>query len=270
MNTQISELDDKGWIEKSQSAWGAPILFVPKKSGELRMCVDYRDLNAFTVDDCFPLPKIEVLLHKAANATHLTLIDLASGFHQVEVEEATRPLTAFRLPEPIRGSSLWQWTVMPFGLRNAPPTFQRAMTEALQGLEDFTLVYIDDILVFSNSRVEHLQHLDKVFAALAHHHYHVRLQKCDLVKSEVNFLGHRLTQQGISTQAEKVKALQGWKTPLTSAKQVKSLLGGFGWYKNYIPHFATLAVLHGTPACHRLCPQQVQLIHHLVTRRLQK
>ena len=241
MTTQITELNKKGWIEKSQSAWGAPILFVPKKNGELRMCVDYRDLNAVTIDDCFPLPKIEVLLHRAANATHLTLIDLASGFHQVEVEEGTRPLTAFRLPHAACGSSLWQWTVMPFGLRNAPPTFQRAMTEALEGLEEFTLVYIDDILVFSNSRKEHLHHLDQVFAALAKHRYHVRLQKCDLIQDEVNFLGHRLTQKGISTQEEKVKALQGWKTPLTTPKQVKSLLGGFSWYKNYIPHFATLA-----------------------------
>ena len=124
MHQQIGELVDKGWIEKSNSAWGAPILFVPKKSKEWRMCVDYRDLNAVTVDDSFPLPRIEVLLHRAGNSLYLTLIDLASGFHQIEVELGSRHFTAFRLPQASRGSALWQWTVMPFGLRNAPPRFR--------------------------------------------------------------------------------------------------------------------------------------------------
>ena len=241
MHSQISELADKGWIERSNSAWGAPILFVPKKNKELRMCVDYRDLNAVTVDDCFPLPRIDVLLHRAANAVFLTLVDLASGFHQIEVEGTSRPLTAFRLPEAVRGSALWQWKVMPFGLRNAPPTFQRAMTEALQGLEDFTIVYIDDILIFSHTREQHMEHLDRVFGALGAARYHVRLQKCDLVKQEVNFLGHRLTREGITTQQQKVDALRGWKTPFTTTRQVKSFLGGFAWYQVYLPHFATMA-----------------------------
>ena len=163
------------------------------------MCMDFRDLNAVTVDDSFPLPRIDVILHQAANAIYLTLIDLASGFHQIEVDPESRHLTAFRLPQATRGSALWQWVAMPFGLRNAPPTFQRAMTEALQGLEAFTIVYIDDILIYSHSYEEHLQHLDQGFAALGKHQYHVRLQKCELMKQELNFLGHRLTQQGLST-----------------------------------------------------------------------
>ena len=115
------------------------------------------------------------------------------------------------------------------------------MTEALQGLEEFTIVYMDDILIFSNSRDEHVGHLDQVFAALGQARYHVRLQKCDLMKQEVNFLGHRLTQDGIMTQKDKVDALSGWKTPFTTTKQVKSFLGGFAWYQAYLPHFATLA-----------------------------
>ena len=166
MKEQIEELASNGWIEPSVSPWGAPILFVPKKSGELRMCVDFRDLNSVTVDDSFPLPRIEVMLHRAANARVFTLADLASGFHQMEVENDSRPLTAFRLPEAVKGSSLWQWKVMPFGLRNAPPTFQRAMSQALVGLEHCAVVYIDDILIFSPDRETHLKHLDQVFSAL--------------------------------------------------------------------------------------------------------
>ena len=241
MKEQIHDLHNKGWIEASVSPWGAPILFVPKKNGELRMCVDYRDLNAMTIDDCFPLPRLEVMLHRSGAAKYFSTLDLASGFHQIEVEESTRPLTAFCLPEPVDGSAVWQWTVMPFGLRNAPPTFQRAMSQALVGLDHCAVVYIDDILIYSDSYEEHLQHLDQVFAALKKQRYHVRLQKCEFLKTEVKFLGHLLTQDGISMQKEKVEALQAWETPFTTAKQVKSFLGATAWYQAYIAHYATMA-----------------------------
>ena len=241
MKTQITELDRTGWIEPSTSPWGAPILFVPKKNGDLRMCVDFRDLNSVTVDDCFPLPRIEVMLHRASQATFFSKLDLASGFHQIEVAPDSRPLTAFRLPEPVNGSALWQWKVMPFGLRNAPPTFQRAMSQALNDLEFCAVVYIDDILIFSSDKTQHMHHLDLVFQALEKHQYHIRLPKCEFLKDEVEFLGHRLSKEGIKTQPQKVTALQGWQTPFTTTKQVKSFLGAVAWYQNYIAHFATLA-----------------------------
>ena len=123
MRTQIAELRDNSWIEPTDSPWGAPNLFVAKKNQKWRMCMDFRDLNSATVDDSFPLPRIEVLLHKAVQSRVFSKLDLASGFHQIEVDRASRPLTAFRLPEAVEGSALWQWKVMPFGLRNAPPTF---------------------------------------------------------------------------------------------------------------------------------------------------
>ena len=241
MKTQICELDRNGWIEPSTSPWGAPILFVPKKSGEWRMCVDFRDLNSMTIDDSFPLPRIEVMLHRASHAKIFSKLDLASGFHQIEVSQESRPLTAFRLPEPVNGSSLWQWKVMPFGLRNAPPTFQRAMSQALDGLQFCSVVYIDDILIFSDSKEDHLKHLGLIFTALHKHQYHIRLPKCEFLREEVEFLGHQLSKEGISTQPQKITALQGWKTPLHTTKQVKSFLGAAAWYQNYIPHFATLA-----------------------------
>ena len=241
MREQIKELAQHGWIEPSVSPWGAPILFVPKKSGELRLCVDFRDLNAVTEDDSFPLPRIEVMLHRAASATIFSKLDLASGFHQIEVDGESRPLTAFRLPEAVEGSSLWQWKVMPFGLRNAPPTFQRAMSITLAGLDHCAIVYIDDILVYSNSESEHLQHLEAVFSALAAERYHMRLNKCEFMKTEVEFLGHRLTPEGIQTQLEKVEAVKKWPVPFTTAKQAKSFLGVAVWYRVFIPHFSTLA-----------------------------
>ena len=272
MKTQITDLHRTGWIEPSISPWGAPILFVPKKNGELRMCVDFRDLNAMTVDDCFPLPRIEVMLHRASQSSIFSKLDLASGFHQIEVALNSRPLTAFRLPEPVDGSALWQWKVMPFGLRNAPPTFQRAMSQALEGLDHCSVVYIDDILIFSKTKDEHLKHLSAVFKALSQHQYHVRLPKCEFFRDEVEFLGHNLTKDGITTQQPKVDALQGWQTPFSTTRQVKSFLGAVAWYQCYIPHFASQAApLYALTSTRRKivwtedCEQAVVSLKHSLT-----
>ena len=241
MNKQMEALVKNGWVEPSNSPWAAPILFVPKKGGAQRMCDDYRDLNAVTVDDSYPLPRIEVLLHRASSATVFSKLDLASGFHQIEVESASRPLTAFRLPEPVCGSSLWQWKVMPFGLRNAPATFQRAMAAALDGCEHCSVVYIDDILIFSTSEHEHLEHLECVFQKLLAHSYRARLMKCAFMQEEVEFLGHKLAKGGILAHPDKVKAVLQWPMPLTSIAQVRSFLGLVMWYRAFIPHLATIA-----------------------------
>ena len=132
MREQMRELIDKGWVEPSESPWAAPILLVSKDEGKkLRLCIDYRNLNALTKKDSFPLPRLDVLLHKSAKATIFSKLDLASGFHQIAVHPPHSELTAFILPEAIDGHALWQWRVMPFGLVNAPPMFQQAMTVAL-------------------------------------------------------------------------------------------------------------------------------------------
>ena len=172
MREQTGELIDKGWIVSSESPWAAPILFVAKDGGKaLRMCVDFRDLNALTVRDRFPLPRLDILLHKAVNAKVFSKLDLASGYHQIEVYPSHRELTAFILPEAVKGHALWEWKVMPFGLVNAPATFQRAMSVALRGCEDFTAVYLDDILIFSNNLQQHYQHLQQVFRCLEAQRY---------------------------------------------------------------------------------------------------
>ena len=242
MREQITDLADKGWIQPSSSPWASPILFVSKDEGtKWRLCTDLRNLNALTKKDAFPLPRLDAALHKAATATIFSKLDLASGFHQIAIHPGHRELTAFVLPEAVKGSSFWEWTVMPFGLVNAPATFQRAMSLALQGCEDCAIVYIDDILVYSQTHKQHLLHLERVFTCLEEHHYHVRLAKCQFLQQKVTFLGHTITPEGIQAADHRERTLQGFKTPFCRAKQVKSFLGLVMWYKTFIPHAATMA-----------------------------
>ena len=181
------------------------------------------------------------MLHKSVHATIFSKLDLASGFHQIEVYPAHRELTAFTLPEAIDGHALWEWQVMPFGLVNAPPTFQRAMTVALRGCEDFSAVYIDDILIFSASVEDHLNYLATIFQKLQDQSYHVCLAKCQFISKEVTFLGHKLTIHGIEHVVKESKDLAGFKLLFTKAKQVRSFLGLVMWYKSFIPHVSTIA-----------------------------
>ena len=242
MREQVSQLVEKGWITPSESPWAAPILFVSKEGGKsLRICVDFRDLNALTIRDRFPLPRLDLLLHKAAEAKIFSKLDLASGYHQIEVEPRHTHLTAFVLPEAVSGHALWEWSVMPFGLVNAPATFQRAMSVALRGCEDFTAVYLDDILIFSPDWETHVQHLSRVFSALEKDSYHIRLHKCVFFQEQVPFLGHILTQDGIMASENRHAALNAFQPPFCSRRQIKSFLGIVMWYRSFIPHVATLA-----------------------------
>ena len=242
MFSQMKELIAKGWVVPSASPWAAPILFVPKDNGtKLRMCVDFRDLNALTKKDAFPLPRIDLLLHKANNAKIFSKLDLASSFHQIEVHPAHRELTSFILPEAVEGCALWEWKVMPFGLVNAPSTFQRAMSYALRGCEDFTAVYIDDVLIFSETIDDHLEHLRRVFQKLQDDSYHVRLAKCQFMSKEVRFLGHILSEHGIRALDDRQECLDAFQPPFDSAKKVRSFLGVIMWFKTFIAHVATIA-----------------------------
>ena len=205
------------------------------------MCVDFRDLNALTKKDAFPLPRLDILLHKAARARVFSKLDLASGFHQIEVHPAHRELTAFILPEAIDGCSLWEWKVMPFGLINAPSTFQRAMSYALRGCEEFTAVYIDDVLIFSQDLDQHLRHLAFVFQRLQDQAYYVRLAKCKFMTNHVKFLGHILTDKGIEAKENRQRDLDMFLPPFDTPKKVRAFLGLVMWYKSFIPHVSTIA-----------------------------
>ena len=146
---QIRHGIKEGWLQPSRSAWGTAILMVPKKDGTWRMCVDYRDLNALTIADAYPLPRIDDLLHRLGNAHFFTRLDLQSGYYQLWIEPDDREKTAFRVAEPVDGCCHFEWKVMPFGLKNAPPTFQRYMTQVMSECAEYCLVYMDDLLVYS-------------------------------------------------------------------------------------------------------------------------
>ena len=240
MREQVSLLLQKGWIRPSSSPWGAPVLLVPKKDGTWRFCVDFRNLNAVTVRDSFPLPRIDDLLHKVGQATVFSKMDMQSGFHQVPMEPNSIETTAFSLPEAIQGSSHFEWIVMPFGLMNAPSTFQRLISKVLIGCETFTAAYIDDVLIFSTNEQQHKAHLRKVLTCLSNHNLRVKFKKCSFFKTEMPFLGHVLTKGSVKVEPEKIEALGRWRRPLTTVKQVRQFLGMASYYRMFVPNFASL------------------------------
>ena len=240
MREQVSVLLHKGWIRPSSSPWGAPVLLVPKKDGTWRFCVDFRNLNAVTVRDSFPLPRIDDLLHKVGQAGIFSKMDMQSGFHQVPMEEDSIETTGFSLPETVEGSSHFEWIVMPFGLMNAPSTFQRLVSRVLVGCETFTAAYIDDILIFSKDEDEHAQHLRKVLECLARRNLRVKLKKCCFFQQQIPFLGHILAHGRVQVEPEKIEALLRWKRPLTTVKQVRQFLGLASYYRMFVSGFATM------------------------------
>ena len=153
-------------------------IVVLKKDSTWRVCIDYRDLNAATQMDAYPLPRIDDLLHRLARAQIYSKVDLHSGFHQIPMEETSIPLTAFRVPEPVAGCSHYEWVVMPMGLSTAPPTFQRWMETSLHGFEAFTLVYLDDVLVYSTDEQQHQDHLRQLFQRFQERGMKLKARKC--------------------------------------------------------------------------------------------
>ncbi|KAJ9525170.1 hypothetical protein QJQ45_020696, partial [Haematococcus lacustris] len=183
---QVSELQARGLIEPSSSPYGAPVLFVEKKDGSLRMCVDYRALNKLTVKDRYPLPRIDDLFDKLAGKKVFSSLDLQSGYHQIRISEADRPKTAFLTP-----MGQFQFKVLCLGLTNAPATFQRVMNNVFRPLiNKSVLVYIDDILVMSNTAEEHVRHLKEVLELMRQHKLNAKRSKCEFNKTELAFLGH--------------------------------------------------------------------------------
>ena len=240
MKQQITDLLKQGAIKPSYSAWSSPLLFVKKKDNSWRMCVDFRNLNTDTKPDAYPLPRMSTLLQQIGRANLFTKIDLASGFHQVPVKPSSREATAFSTSEPIQGHSHFQWKVMPFGLINAPATFQRLMETVLQGIPN-CIVYIDDILVHTSPKEPHQQVLQQVLDRLLKYKLYIKAEKCEFMKTSVTFLGHRITGNTIMLDDEKKQKIQGWQTPLKSAKEVRQFWGLVSWSGMYIPNLATIA-----------------------------
>jgi len=193
LSTQLQELQDKGFIRPSHSPWGAPILFVKKKDGSFRMCIDYRELNKLTVKNRYPLPRIDDLFDQLQGARCFSKIDLRSGYHQLRVHENDIPKTAFRTRY-----GHFEFTVMPFGLTNAPAVFMDLMNRVCGPyLDKFVIVFIDDILIYSKSKEEHKEHLRKVLELLRKEKLYAKFSKCDFWLEEVQFLGHIVNKDGI-------------------------------------------------------------------------
>lgn len=238
---QIEEMLRNKIIRQSNSPYNSPLWVVEKKidnSGEkkYRLVIDYRKLNQFTVDDKFPIPNLNCLLDKLGKSQYFTTLDLAKGFYQIPVREDDRKKTAFSTP-----SGHYEFNRMPFGLKNAPSTFQRLMNTVLRDfINKICVVYMDDILVFSTSLTEHLTSIRKIFLALREARLKVQIDKCNFLRKETQFLGHVLTAQGVRPNPEKVSIIRELRIP-KSAKQIKSFLGVTGFYRKFIKNYAKIA-----------------------------
>lgn len=232
------QLDDnlaRGFIRPSKSPYGAPILFVPKKSGESRMCVDYRALNRITVKNKYPLPRTEDLFDQLRGARVFSKIDLRSGYNQIRIHEDDIQKTAFR-----SRYGHFEWLVMPFGLTNAPATFMYLMQKIFHHLLDVcVVVFLDDILIYSKNQQEHEQHLKEVLRILRRNQLYAKLSKCELFQDQVVFLGHVVSAKGISMEQDKIKAIEDWPA-CKSVTEVRSFLGLAGYYRRFIKQFSQI------------------------------
>ena len=235
MITELKSLLKSGVVEESNSAWASPIVVVTKNDGSNRICVDYRKLNARTKFDAYPMPRIDEMLDTIGRATYLTTIDLAKGYWQVPMEPGDREKTAFTSP-----LGLLQFTVMPFGLSGAPATFQRLMDNVLRGTEEYAGVYLDDVIVHSDSWKEHLTQVAEILERLRRAGLTIKLKKCSFGVAECAYLGHQIGRGGVRPAEGKVAAVQEMRTPRTK-KEVRCFLGMSGYYRRFIPNFAEKA-----------------------------
>lgn len=232
VKTHIKQLLDSQIVRESSSPYSSPIVVVTKKDGSIRLCVDYRQLNAKTRKDAYPLPRIEESLDVLSGARWFSTLDLASGYNQVPVAEKDTFKTAFCTP-----FGLFEFNRMPFGLCNAPGTFQRLM-ERMFGDQRYhsVLLYLDDVIVFSSSVGQHLERLEEVFSRLKQQGLKVKLSKCNFFQKQVKYLGHVVSAEGVATDPGKLEAVREWMRPVHLA-ELRSFLGFAGYYRRFVKGF---------------------------------
>ena len=233
---EVDAMMEKGIIKESDSPWASQVVLVAKKDGSVRFCIDYRHLNEATEKDAYPLPYISDCMDALHGAQWFSTLDLASGYWQVEVEEADRQKTAF-----VTRKGLYEFNVMPFGLCNAPATFERLMEKVLRGLQwETCLVYLDDIIVLGRTFDEALGNLATVFSRLHDAGLKLKPKKCDLLREKVAFLGHVVGCDGVQCDPKKIEAVRDWKVP-SSVTEVKSFMGLASYYRKFIQDFSKVA-----------------------------
>jgi hypothetical protein len=209
LKKQLADMLSKGLIRPSASPWGSPVLFVNKRDGTIRLCVDYRKLNEVTIKNKYPLPKIEDLFDQLNGARVFSKIDLRTGYHQLKARESNIPKTAFTTRY-----GLFEYTVMSFVLTNAPAYFMNLMNKVfMKFLDKFVVVFIDDILVYSKTEEEHAEHLRLVLGTLREHQLYAKFSKCEFWLKEVGFLGHVLSAGGVSVDPSKITSIMERKAP---------------------------------------------------------
>ncbi|KAL0537039.1 hypothetical protein IC582_026007 [Cucumis melo] len=236
LKVQLQELLDKGFIRPSVSPWGAQVLFVKKKDGSMRLCIDYRELNKVTVKNRYPLPRIDDLFDQLQGATVFSKIDLRSGYHQLRIKEGDVPKTAFR-----SRYGHYEFIVMSFGLTNAPAVFMDLMNRVFREfLDTFVIVFIDDILIYSKTEAEHEEHLRMVLQTLRDNKLYAKFSKCEFWLKQVSFLGHVVSKAGVSVDPAKIEAVTGWTRPST-VSEVRSFLGLADYYRRFVENFSRIA-----------------------------
>jgi hypothetical protein len=235
LKKHIKELLEKGFIHPSSSPWGDPVIFVPKKDGTKRLCVDYHALNEVTVKNKYPLPRIDDLFDQLHGSCVFSKIDLRSGYHQLKIWECDIPKTAF-----VSRYGLYEYTVLSFGLTNALAYFMYLMNKVfMKYLNKFVVVFIDDILVYSRSEEEHEEHLRLALQKLWEHKLYAKLSKCEFWMKQVAFLGHVISKGGISVDPGKVQDVLSWNAPM-SVGNIRSFLGLAGYYRRFIEVFSKI------------------------------
>ncbi|KAI3821589.1 hypothetical protein L1987_09158 [Smallanthus sonchifolius] len=233
LSTQLQELLDKGFIRPSSSPWGAPVLFVKKKDGTFRICIDYRELNKVTIKNRYPLPRIDDLFDQLQGSSFYSKIYLRSGYHQLRVRDEDISKTAFRTRY-----GHYEFMVMPFELTNAPAVFMDLMNSVCKPyLDQFVIVFIDDILIYSKNKEEHLC---LILELLKKEQLYAKFSKCEFCIREVQLLGHVVNEKGIHVDPSKIEAIKNWAAP-TTPTEVRQFLGLAGYYRRFIEGFLKIA-----------------------------
>lgn len=236
LRTEIDNMLKEGVIEACASPWAAPVVLVPKPDGGTRVCIDYRRLNAITVSDAYPIPRIDDLLHEAKPTPFMSTLDLKSGYWQIKVRKEDQEKTAFITP-----FGIFQFKRMPFGLKNAPATFQRLIDRFKVSLENLKmLAYLDDLVIFSTSFEHHLSDLKDVFQRMREYNLTVNGKKCRFCCSSIKYLGHFITPEGLKVDPDKTAAISNLPTP-TNLRHLVSFLQTCSWYRRFIENFSAIA-----------------------------